>query len=215
MKKIRIKSPLPLFGAGAVWLIMGFILPIYKLWAILVAAAVSAAAYFALTKVFPGKEIEIQPKADSGNAEVNAQIDQGRETLKRLDESNKAIEDAAISACIDRMVSAGERIFAALEKDTAKAAQIRRFMNYYLPTSDKLLTRYRELMAIGGTGENATGARDSIANSMEMIATAFEKQLDALYKDSALDIEAEIDVLETIIKAEGHGEDQGMTLGGH
>jgi hypothetical protein len=215
MKNIRIKSPLPLWGAGAAWLIMGLILPIYRLWAIVTAAAVSATAYFVLTKFFPGREIAVQSKADSGNAEVNAQIDQGRETLRHLDDANRAIDDEAISACIERMVSAGERIFAALEKDTAKAAQIRRFMNYYLPTSDKLLARYRELMAIGGTGENATGARNSIANSMEMIATAFEKQLDALYKDSALDIETEIEVLETVIRAEGHDEGRGMTMGGH
>lgn len=214
MNKIRVKSPLPLYGAGAAWLIMGFALPIYKLWAIVVTAAISTAAYFVLSKVFPGREIEVQAKADSGNAEVNAQIDQGRETLKRLNEANRAIEDAAISACIERMESAGGKIFAALEKDTAKAAQIRRFMNYYLPTADKLLTTYRELDDIGGAGENVHGARKSIANSMEMIATAFEKQLDALYKDSALDIETDIEVLETIIKAEGHDAGDGATLGG-
>ena len=215
MKKIRIKSPVPLYIAGAAWLLMGLILPIYKIWAIILAAVISAAGYFVGSMIFKGKEVEVKSKADSGNAEVNAQIDNGRATLDRLNKANIAIEDPEISACIERMEKAGELIFAALEKDTGKAPQIRRFMNYYLPTADKLLTSYRELTAIGGSGENATSARDSIANSMNMIATAFEKQLDALYKDSALDIETEIDVLETIIKSEGHAEDKGMTLGGN
>lgn len=215
MKKIRIKSPVPLYGAGAAWLIMGIILPIYKLWAIILTAALSAGAYFALSLIFKGKEVEVQSKADSGNAEVNAQIDAGRATLKRLNESNAAIPDERISACIERMEKAGELIFAALEKDTRKAPQIRRFMNYYLPTADKLLVSYREFSAIAGAGENAKSAMDSIANSMDMIATAFEKQLDALYKDSALDIETEIEVMETIIKSEGHDEKKGMTLGGN
>jgi len=215
MKKIRIKSPVPLYAAGAVWLLMGLILPIYKIWAIILTAVISVIAYFAASLVFKGKEIEVQSKADSGNAEVNAQIDNGRETLKRLNESNVAIEDALISGCIERMEKAGGKIFDALEKDTAKAPQIRRFMNYYLPTADKLLVSYRELSALGTSGENVTGALNSIRNSMDMIAQAFEKQLDALYKDSALDIETEIEVMETIIKSEGHGGENGVTAGGH
>ena len=212
MSKKHIKSALPLYCAAAIWLVMGLVLPIYKLWAIVVTLALSVAAAILLHKVFPGRDIEIQKKADSGNEEVNRQIEEGRATIRRLHEANEAIEDAAISACIERMEKSGAAIFDTLEKDVSKANQVRRFMNYYLPTADKLLTQYRQLSGVAG-GDNVNSAIKSIENSMEMIAVAFEKQLDALYKDSALDIETDIDVLETMITADGHA-DQGTPLGG-
>lgn len=203
MTKKHIRSAMPLYCAAVVWLVMGLILPIYKLWAIILTLAVSVAAAVLLKKVFPGRDVEIAKKADSGDETVNRQIEEGRETLKRLREANDAIEDEKISACIERMERAGADIFAALERDVSKANQVRRFMNYYLPTADKLLNSYSELSKISG-GENVNAALTSIDNSMEMIAVAFEKQLDALFRDQALDIETDIEVLETMIQADGH-----------
>lgn len=208
----RIKSALPLYGAAAVWLVFGFILPIYKLWAILLTLAISVAAALLLGRVFPGREVEVVRHADSGDAEVDRQIEEGRATLRRIHDSNVAIPDEVISAQIQRMEDAGAAIFDELEKDVSKAAQVRRFMNYYLPTADKLLNHYSSLSRVAG-GENVNSALKSIENSMEMIAVAFEKQLDALYKDSALDIETDIQVLETMINADGHAE-KGTPLGG-
>ena len=211
MKKVRLKSAIPLYGAAAIWLLMGLLTPIYKLSLILVTLALSVAGYVVLAKFFPGRTVEVQGRADSGDEAVDKQIEEGRKLLKSIHDSNEAIPDETISARISRMEAAGAKIFGALEKDTSKKDQVRRFMTYYLPTTDKLLTRYRELES-GGAGENVTQAKKSIENSLEMIATAFEKQLDALYSDSVLDIETDIQVLETIIKSEGNSEQ--ATLGG-
>ena len=212
MEKKRIKSALPLYCAAAVWLVLGLILPIYKLWAIILTLAVSVLAALIMGKVFPGREIEVQKRAASGNPEVDRQIEEGRATLRRIHEANEAIPDEVISAQIQRMENAGAAIFDALEKDVNKASQVRRFMNYYLPTADKLLNNYRQLAGVSG-GANVNSAIKSIENSMEMIATAFEKQLDALYRDSALDIETDIDVLETMISSEGNS-GNGTPIGG-
>lgn len=211
MKKVRLKSALPLYGTAALWLLMGVLTPIYKLWAIFLTLALSAAGYVALSKLFPGRTVEVESRAASGDEAVNRQIEEGRKLLKSIHASNEAILDEAISARIARMEAAAAKIFGVLEKDTSKKDQVRRFMTYYLPTTDKLLTRYRELES-GGAGENVTQAKKSIENSLEMIAVAFEKQLDALYSDSMLDIETDIQVLETIIKSEGHS--NSATLGG-
>ncbi len=211
MRKVRLKSALPLYGAAAIWLLMGLLTPIYKLWAIFLALALSMAGYVVLSKLFPGRTVEVEARAESGDEAVNRQIEEGRKLLKSIHASNEAILDEAISARIARMEEAAAKIFGVLERDTSKKDQVRRFMTYYLPTTDKLLTRYRELES-GGAGENVTQAKKSIENSLEMIAVAFEKQLDALYSDSVLDIETDIQVLETIIKSEGHSDS--ATLGG-
>ena len=100
------------------------------------------------------------------------------------------------------MVAAGEKIFAALREDLSRASQVRKFMNYYLPTTDKLIAQYRNLRSSGSRGETVTGAMRSIEKSLGMIADAFEKQLDSLYKHEALDIQTDIDVLETMLSAD-------------
>ena len=101
------------------------------------------------------------------------------------------------------MVNAGEEILALLERDTSKASAVRRFMNYYLPTADKLMQSYRLMMESSAKGENMTQAMASIENSLGMIASAFEKQLDNLHSDRVLDIETDIDVLETMMAGDG------------
>ena len=212
MDKKRIPSAIPIYGAAAVWLVMGLILPIYRLWAIFLTLALSAVSALALKKKFPGREVEVVRRADTGDETVNRQIEEGRETLRRIHASNEAIPDPELSEEIRRMEAAGGAIFDALEKDVTKASQVRRFMTYYLPTTDKLLSRYRELQNVASGGENVNRAMDSIRRSMVMVATAFEKQLDALYKDSALDIETDIEVLETMLSTEqGSGN---MPMGG-
>lgn len=212
MDKKRIPSAVPIYAAAAVWLVMGLILPIYRLWAIGLTLMLSALAAVALKKRFPGREVEVVKRANTGDEAVNRQIEDGRETLRRIHASNEAIPDPELSEEIRRMEIAGASIFDALEKDVTKASQVRRFMTYYLPTTDKLLSRYRELQSVASAGENVTRAMDSIRRSMGMVASAFEKQLDALYKDSALDIETDIEVLETMLSTEqGSGN---MPMGG-
>ena len=86
-------------------------------------------------------------------------------------------------------------------------------MNYYLPTADKLVETYRMLRDTRSGGENINRAIRSVENSLNMIATAFEKQLDNLYKDKTLDVETDIDVLETMMAADGLINGTGMNLG--
>ena len=98
-------------------------------------------------------------------------------------------------------------------------------MNYYLPTSAELISKYRTIVQTGVEGKNLTSAKNSIENSFGMIADAFEKQLDFLYRDDALDIETDIEVLDTVLTSEGLSvsntsiketktENKGMTMTG-
>ena len=81
--------------------------------------------------------------------------------------------------------------------------QVRKFMNYYLPVTVKLLDQYRLLESTGLDGEHIAKSKTAVENSLDMIAAAFEKQLDNLYKDTQLDITSDIQVLETMMAAEG------------
>ena len=203
MKTVRIKSAIPIYLAALIWILFGLFAPIYELLFIIIAACVSVAVYLVASVFFPGRTVEVDAKPDSGDDAVNAQISAGRAALRSLREADEAIEDEAISARLKRMTEAGGKIFDILEKEPSRAGEVRRFMNYYLPTADKLLTQYRELSGSGSQGENVRGAMTVVENSLEMIAVAFERQLDSLYRHEALDIQTDIDVLETMLASDG------------
>lgn len=205
MKKKKIRSAIPIYGAAALWLLMGIICPrmLLKLWFLLLTVALSAASYFLLSKRFPGREIEVELPPDSGDKTVDALISEARVRLEHLSEADAAIQNPKISEELNRMVAAGKRILNVLEKDTTQAQSVRRFMNYYLPTAEKLMDSYRMMMNTEGAGENIARAMQSIENSLDMIAQAFEKLMDSLFKDRALDIETDIEVLETMMTGDG------------
>ena len=81
--------------------------------------------------------------------------------------------------------------------------QIRQFMDYYLPTTLKLLNAYDRMDDAGISGDNITGTKERVENIMGTIVTAFEKQLDGLFGEDALDISTDISVLETMLAREG------------
>lgn len=161
----------------------------------------------------PKKEPEPQKKSSTGNPEVDRIIDEGHGYLRQLREANDAIPDEALSADIDRMERASADIFNYIAKHPEKAPQIRKFMSYYLPTTLKLLHSYEHLSKQSVKGENITSTMFNIAGMMHTVADAFEKQLDSLFTDEAMDISADITVFETMLKQEGFVEDKGTKLG--
>lgn len=159
------------------------------------------------------KEPEPEKKSQTGNPEVDKIIDEGHGYLRQLKEANDAIPDEALSADIDRMERASADIFAYIARHPEKAPQIRKFMSYYLPTTLKLLHSYEHLSKQSVKGENITSTMFNIAGMMHTVADAFEKQLDSLFTDEAMDISADITVFETMLKQEGFVEEKGTKMG--
>ena len=201
MKKVHFKSAIPIYIAAAVWLLVGLIAPKFLLGigGLLVTAALSAAAYFGTSKLFPGRDVEVQEKIETGDAAVDREIAKARERLANLRKANEAIPDPEISRNLDRMYSSGEQIFKELGRDPRKVALVRRFMNYYLPTSEKLMEQYQVLMNASTKGENIQSAMHTIESSLGLAADAFDKCADNLYKDDEMDIDAEIKVMQTML----------------
>ena len=120
--------------------------------------------------------------------------------LRGIRRANDAIADPALSAKIDRLEEITAKIFRAVEEDPRKKDRIGTFLNYYLPTTQKLLDSYAEFEAAGVEGENLRQAKNRIASTMDSIVAGFEHQLDELYKADALDVDSDIRVMETILK---------------
>ena len=205
MKKKRIPSAIPIYLAALVWLLVGLFAPrqLLKLGSLLATAALSFSAYLLGTMVFKGKTVEVRAKADTGNAEIDRQIEEGRAALERLAALQKRLAQTPCAQPLERMLRSGEAILNALEEEPSRFSVVRRFMNYYLPTVEKIVTDYARLAESPVRGENIRSAMASVEGSLSGVADAFDKQLDALYRDKSFDMDAELTALETILAGEG------------
>nr|WP_276871206.1 5-bromo-4-chloroindolyl phosphate hydrolysis family protein [Fournierella massiliensis] len=201
--EVRRKSVLPWYFAGLVWLVGALALPIYQMWALVVVAVLSVVGFVAARRVCPDvvsrKEVPFMTGKEDAD-QMLALIDQKRRELHEL---NVRIEDAPLSAAMDRMEKACLGILDEVEQHPEKAAQVRRFANYYLQDAVKILTLYAELEEKGVQGENAAGVRAEVAQNAQTIATAFENQLDSLFARDALDISTDLEVLNGMLKGQG------------
>lgn len=204
----RIKSPYPVYAAGAVWVLWAVCFPLYRLSDFLLCIAGSLGVY-SLTRQLVWKDAVItvpdpepQPKTEEEKAlaELKAERDRALGEMRRL---NATIQDEKLSAQIDHLEAVTGKIFQVVEEDPEKRGQIRRFLQYYLPTTLKILNAYDRMDAAGVEGANIGTAKGKIEAMMDQIVLAFDKQLDALFGAEALDISTDITVLEQMLAREG------------
>ena len=120
--------------------------------------------------------------------------------LQKIRNANDRIADEALSAKIDQLESITARIFKAVEADPAKRGKIDTFLNYYLPTTQKLLDSYAEFEAAGVEGENLRQAKGRIEAAMDSIVRGFTHQLDELYQADAMDVDSDLRVMENMLR---------------
>jgi len=140
---------------------------------------------------------------DDPPAAAEASDNQYMAIIVELRELNYSIADHTISGKIDRIEELTAKIFRIVEEKPEKQPQIRRFMSYYLPTTMKLLRSYSTLEKQGVKGENIMAAKENIGRILDTLATGYEQQLDQLFRDDAMDIAADITVLENLMQQDG------------
>lgn len=139
--------------------------------------------------------------------EVKKVIEQGDMYVLKIRECNDAIPGEVISAKIDRMEILVDKIFDRVEQKPSTVGDIRKLIEYYLPTTIKLLETYTEIDSQPVGGENIRAAKKEIEDAIDTINTAFEKLLDSLFQDTAWDVSSDISVLNTMLAQEGLMED--------
>ena len=217
MAKRRQKSAAPIYAAGAVWLVWAAVLPLYRPTHYVLAAAASLAVYLvgrmciwkdrvillpdpepkdrpeAQKQAPPEQKAKAEPahRAEPDKApekpqdpEVAALLAERARAVGEMRRLNDSIEDPVISAQIDH-----------LEEITGKI----------LPTTLKILNAYDRMDAAGVSGANIDGTKGKIETMMTTLVSAFDKQLDALFGEEALDISTDITVLEQMLAREGLG----------
>ena len=150
---------------------------------------------------------KVQEEYDRLSPEVQKIVQAGDEYVRRIKAANDAIPGEVISAKISRMELLVDRIFDRVEQNPDSVNDMRRMMDYYLPTTMKLLEAYEELDAQPVQGENIISSKKEIEDTIDTLNIAFEKLLDSLFQDTAWDVSSDISVLHTMLAQEGLTED--------
>ncbi len=132
--------------------------------------------------------------------------------LREIRQVNDEIPDEVMSAKIDRIEEITRKILNFQKAHPNKESQLRTFLNYYLPTTLKILRAYAQLDAQGIEGENISAAKKRIEDMMDQVVSGFEKQLDKLFQDDAMDITSDVEVLENMLKKDGLSDEGGITM---
>ena len=153
------------------------------------------------------EESERKVQMNPLSPEVQKIIDEGDEYICKIHACNDAIPGVEISAKISRMEMLVDKIFDRVEQNPDSVDDIRKLMEYYLPTTIKLLKAYEELDAQPGDGENIRASKAEIEATLDTLNIAFEKLLDSLFQETAWDVSSDISVLNTMLAQEGLTED--------
>ena len=164
------------------------------------------------------QEKKEQQKADADrraglDPKVQEVIEAGNRYIRKIRECNDAIPGEVVSEKMSRMELLTKRIFERVEQNPEAVTDIRRLMEYYLPTAVKLLEAYEELDAQPVQGENILSSKKEIEDTLDTLNMAFEKLLDDLFQDTAWDVSSDISVLKTMLAQEGLTENDFSTGG--
>ncbi len=212
-KKKAVKA---IYGFTVAWIIAAAFLPLYRIWGLLMAAAVSAFVAYLLGRSSVQKENNAGREQVSKSAaapervekksygpEIDPIVEEGNRALSEMGRLYMSIKDTEVRKKINELMRITDKITQDAIADPSDIPQIKKFMNYYLPTTIKLLNAYDRMSAQGIEGENLDKSMKSINEMLDAAIEAFKKRLDSLFEDQALDIETDIKVMNTMLAREG------------
>ncbi len=153
------------------------------------------------------KELEVSDAkrrlSASGNMELISTIEDGRYFVVQVNQAKAGIIDNQVAKKVHRMEDVIDKIVNYIEGHPKQLSEVRRFMQYYLPTTLKLLNAYTEFEKQPIQGENITTAKKEINEALDTINEAFENLFDSLFASDMMDVSTDISVLETMLAQEG------------
>lgn len=209
----------PVYGFALTWAALAFLLPLYKMGGLALAFAISSLVAYLLGHAAAKKDAAAEKKAaevqkekalaeekakvKSYGPEIDPIIEEGNRALGELGRLYMSIKEPDIRSKINDVMHITDKMSQDAINDPSDIPQIKKFFSYYLPTTIKLLNSYDRMSSQGISGENLDKSMKNIHEMLDSAISAYRKRLDDLFADQALDIETDIDVMNTMLAREG------------
>ena len=154
------------------------------------------------------------PKEEEKPAQEEPAEDPQNAILEEIRAINADIDNPKLNQQIDRIGVITAKVFEYQRSHPQKSNQLHSFLSYYLPTTLKILRAYAQLENQEVDGENISAAMERIEGMMDKVVEGFEKQLDQLFQGDALDITADVEVLERMLAKDGLSSGSTLRMGG-
>lgn len=136
-------------------------------------------------------------------AELNAMVAEGMECIRKLRELNDLIPGEVISEKLYRLEKLLKDIFDSVKEHPEQMHRMHKMMDYYLPTTLKLVEAYEDFDKVSTPGPEILAAKAEIERTMDIINQAFSELLGNLFQDAILDATTDAQVLQTMLAREG------------
>ncbi len=228
----------PLYSFTIAWIILSTFMPLYQLSGLLITLGISSFVAYRFgrqsakqeeeaeekkqEKSPPLKQTQTQaPPVKSASAksrksygpQVDPIIEEGNRALAEMGRIYQSVKDPEIRQKINEIMRITDKITQDAIADPSDIPQIKKFMNYYLPTTIKLLNAYDRMSFQGIEGENLDRSMKSITSMLDDAIAAYKKMLDSLFENQALDIETDIEVMNKMLAREGLAGEKDFQVG--
>ena len=177
-----------IFPALALALLVGCILCV-----VLIIVVIAAVIVMAFKK-------PAEKEGDQTRREITSLQKEGRAKLIELRRIGMQIRHQTIRKENDEICEAANKILGELKDHQESLSEVRRFLNYYLPTLGKILKNYDKLENKGVVEEEIT---QNTIKCLSDIKSAMEKQYQNLFEKYVLDMTIEMEALTLACKRDG------------
>ncbi len=136
-------------------------------------------------------------------SELDEMIAQGMDCIARLRQMNDNIPGEEISLKLFRLENLLRDIFDRLKEHPEQREKMKKFMDYYLPVTLKLVGAYEEFDSLSVQGDDIVEAKTEIEKTLDTINNAFGELLERLFRDAAFDVTTDAQVLQTMLAKDG------------
>ena len=237
-RRRRNRSPLrSIYSFLITWIILSAFFPMYELGGLLAALGIGLGIAYLVGRMAgraqrqaspqPEQQQAAQPKQEpvrstsqrvkpvekkSYGPEIDPIVEEGNKALSEMGRLYMSIQDTEVRSKINEIMRITDKIVQDAIQDPSDIPQIKKFMNYYLPTTIKLLNAYDRMSSLGVEGENIDKSMKNINEMLDAAILAYKKRLDSLFANQALDIETDIDVMNQMLAREGLSENKDFVI---
>ncbi len=147
------------------------------------------------------QEASSSAASSKNSKDVQRALEVGMEYIRQIRQINDELPQPVITEKLSHLEEVIGLIYLRVEKTPEKLSSLKHFTDYYLPTTMRLVTAYRDLDHVDT--ENARQSKEQIERTLDTINDAFDKLLDSLYEEDRMNIQADIAVLKTLLAQEG------------
>ena len=237
-RRRRNRSPLrSIYSFLITWIILSAFFPMYELGGLLAALGIGLGMAYLVGRMAGRAQSQASPQPEQKQAaqpvqepvrttsqrvkpaekksygpEVDPIVEEGNKALSEMGRLYMSIQDTEVRSKINEIMRITDKIVQDAIQDPSDIPQIKKFMNYYLPTTIKLLNAYDRMSGLGVDGENIDKSMKNINEMLDAAILAYKKRLDSLFANQALDIETDIDVMNQRLAREGLSENKDFVI---